>query len=610
MRMTWLCLTALILTSTASAQQAPPPALFFSDLTNGPATGNSDSTFSSNGGVYVTLYGNFFGTSPTVTLNGASCLVIVSPPATWMWYQKMTVQLKSTCTSGNFAVTTPSGTSNGLPFAVNTGKIYYVSTSGSDSSGNGSFSAPWATLPYAVQTTGTTAGNVIYAENGVSQTTADSQGWNASITLRSAWCNGTPAQPNYLVAYPGAAVVVGNTSATLGLDAIRATDSSASPGACTGNWTFAGLHLQGGNSAVSFNGPNSYPTGGASGWRLVGSDVTCPNAGGATGCIHTANIDNTGSSGIANHILGNNFHDIGNTAPQPNTDQQHGVYMGDQSRHWELGWNTVSNVVACRGIQVYSNTAEEFDFTIHDNTVHDTTCDGILVWTSNPSAGSVSVYNNVVYNVGKGPATREGGGAFNCIYANHLNNSTPGSGIENYYNNTCFASGTINNTGSGCYEAGLSVGSGSDPVVSNFLDNIVFDTGSNPACPNGIPVWRSGAPLTPVTMTGTSNIGWSVNPSQSIPANVSNMTFNTSINSDPLFVNASVSGCPTNCATDLHLSAVNSPAIGAGAIAGPVPTYDHDGVLRGATPAIGAYEFAAGAITRPNPPTNLTVTVQ
>src|SRR5260370_13650647 len=579
--------------------------LFFADLTNGPATVNSDSTHVSMGGVYVTLYGNFLGASPAVTLNGAACLSIVSPPATWMWYQKMTVQLTSTCPSGNFAVTTASGTSNGLPFTVNASKIYFVSTAGSDSN-SGSFASPWATLPHAVQRAGTTAGNIIYAENGVSQTVDDGQGWSAALLLRQGYCQGTPTQPNALVAYRGAAVRLGANST----NSIRGTDSSAAGGACMGRWTFAGMMMTGNDSAVSLNGPLSYPTGGSSGWRVIGNDMTCPTGSGATGCIHSANVDNTGSSGIANWLLGNNMHDVGNQAPQPNTDQQHGIYMGDQSRHWELGWNTVSNVVACRGVQVYSNTGEEFDFTIHDNTVHDSTCDGILVWTSNPSAGAVSVYNNVVYNVGKGPATKEGGGAWNCIYADHLNNSTAGSGTENYYNNSCFATGLIPNTG-GCFESALRVGSSSDPVVSNFLNNVVFTTGTNAACPGGIPFWGSGAPSRPVTMPVTTNITMRSRPPQAIPGNTSNMTFSNSINSDPLLVNASVSGCPANCVTNLHLSAANSPAVGAGITTGPVPTYDHDGVLRPPKPSIRAYEFATGTVvTRPNPPTNLKVVVQ
>src|SRR5258707_6249960 len=123
----------------------------------------------------------------------------------------MTVKLTSRYASGNFAFPTASGTSNGLPFTVNASKIYFVSTAGSDSN-SGSFASPWATLPHAVQTAGTTAGNIIYAENGVSQTVDDGQGWSAALLLRQGYCQGTPTQPNALVAYPGAVVRLGANS--------------------------------------------------------------------------------------------------------------------------------------------------------------------------------------------------------------------------------------------------------------------------------------------------------------------------------------------------------------------------------------------------------------
>lgn len=613
MRLKWLFLIWLFGASQTWAQQTRPPVLFFSDLTDGPATGNSDPTFTLNGGVYVTLYGNFLGTFPTVTLSGASCLTIVSEPATWMWYQKMVVQLTSSCTSGNFAVGTSAGTSNGLPFTVNASNIYYVSNSGNDSTGTGSFSAPWRTIPNAVQTAATgKAGNIIYVENGVVANTDDGQGWSAAVTFRQQWCQGTLSQPNVLAAYPGAAVTVGSTSQSVGIDALLATGDTASGGACMGRWTWAEMHLQGSDEAVSWGGPsNSYPTGGSYGWRLVGDDITCPFAANQTGCIHTANIDNNGS-GITNQILGNNFHDVGNLASQPNTDQQHGIYMGDQSRHYEVGWNTVSNVVACRGIQVYSNFQNEFDFTIHDNTIHDTTCDGIGIYTSDASQGSgIFVYNNVIYYIGKGPATAEGGGNFSCIHSSHETGSGTGStGTQHFYDNTCYDAGSIQSSGfMSCDGFAAAMVENNDLTTSDFQNNILFQTGTNPPCSGGLPYWTNDSSNTsPLPMTGANNIMWAANPAQSPPPNDTGTQFGGTINSDPQLVNASISGCPSSCATDLHLSASSSPANGAGSTSSLVPTYDHDGLLRPSPPSIGAYEFAAGASNRPNPPANLRVT--
>lgn len=613
MRSKWLLLIWMLSACRLLGQSIPAPVLFFSDLTSGPATGNSDSNFTPNGGVYVTLYGNFFGTSPTVTLNGASCLTIVSQPATWMWYQKMVVQLTSSCSSGNLAVRTSAGTSNGLPFTVSPSNIYYVSNSGNDSTGTGSFSAPWKTIPKAVQTAATgKAGNTIYVENGVVANTDDGQGWSAAVTFRQEWCQGTLTAPNALVAYPGASVIVGSTSQSVGIDALKGTGGTANGGACLGRWTWAGMYLQGSNEAVSWSGPSSnYPTGGSYGWRLVGNDITCPFSASATGCIHTANIDNNGS-GIANQILGNNLHDVGNLASQPNTDQEHGIYMGDQSRHYEVGWNTVSDVVACRGIQVYSNFQNEFDFTIHDNTVHDTVCDGIGIYTSDASlGGGISVYNNVVYNVGKGPATAEGGGNFSCVHSNHETLSGTGSsGTQHLYNNTCYDAGSIQNPNfSSCDGFAAAMVENNDLTTSDFQNNILFQTGTNPLCRSGLPYSTNDSSNTsPLPLIGANNVMWATNPAQIPPPNNVGTQFTGTINLDPKLVNAGITGCPSSCSTDLHLSVSTSPAIGAGSTTAPVPTYDHDGLLRPSPPSIGAYEFAASVPNRPNPPTNLTVT--
>src|SRR6516164_2209469 len=124
MRFKWLLLTYLLAASAASAQQSPP-VLFYSDLTQAPATGNTDTTYSASGnGAYITLYGNFLSNFTSVKLNGLSCLTVVSNPAPWLWYQRMVVQLQSNCTTGNFMLTTSAGTSNGILFTVvNSGRI-------------------------------------------------------------------------------------------------------------------------------------------------------------------------------------------------------------------------------------------------------------------------------------------------------------------------------------------------------------------------------------------------------------------------------------------------------------------------------------------------------
>ncbi|MGA1992211.1 MAG: hypothetical protein ABSH46_14260, partial [Bryobacteraceae bacterium] len=270
--------------------QTPAPRLFFSDLVSGPNTGGQG-----NNGAFVTLYGNYFGSNPTVTVGGGQAIVTVAP-APYLWYQKLTVQLGPRAQTGNIVVSNSNGTSNGRPFTVSSGNIYFVATNGSDAN-PGSYTAPWQTLVNAVQTAGASAGSIVYAMNGVSQTTDDGQGWGAAITLRTAWCQGTSAAPTALIAYPGATVTIG-TSGTSPSYGIRATDSSAGGGACGGNWVIAGLTLRG-IQPIQTAGPSTN-------WRIIGNDVSNPQASGNNGGGSALGVEQS----TYTEVLGNNGHDM------------------------------------------------------------------------------------------------------------------------------------------------------------------------------------------------------------------------------------------------------------------------------------------------------------
>lgn len=68
-----LLLLFWLLWLAGSAYATNPPMIFFTDLIAGANSGNSDPTYSTNGGVYVTLYGNFLDNYTSVQLNGKSC---------------------------------------------------------------------------------------------------------------------------------------------------------------------------------------------------------------------------------------------------------------------------------------------------------------------------------------------------------------------------------------------------------------------------------------------------------------------------------------------------------------------------------------------------------
>lgn len=552
----------------ASAQTAP--VIFFSDLSSGPNNGGE--RVSGFSGAYVTLYGNSFGSaqgSSMVSLNGSSCLRVVTWGRPWQWYQKIVVQLGSTCSSGDFVVTVNGIASNPLPFSVNTGHIYFVSANGSDGN-NGSSTTPWKTIPHAVQTAGTSAGNIVYV-NGISQTTDDGQGWRAALTLRNEWCRGTASQPNALVAYPDASATIGTaTGPDIG---VRSTGPTGGGGACQGAWTFAELQLRGG-AAIVLNGQSRASP--SSNWRLIGNDITCPNGNGGAACFETMNAANV-------KAYGNNVHDIGVIGPPTASALYQGVYFSTDTNHVDFGWNTIANVHGCRGLQLHSTDGYDlYDYSIHDNVIHDTQCDGILLATTNPSQGQISVYNNVIYNTGKGPNNPERTGAWNCIYLGTYTKSGPaGSGTIEVYENTMYNCGSFSTPPYGHSNNGVQ-NAGNDPVRIHIHDNIVSQVNTS------APYFDNEDPL-PDGIYGTNNVFFGIGQAP-VSAHVTG-----SIKGNPQFVNPG---------TDFHLSSVNGAANGAGSKTTPAATYDHDGLLRPSPPTAGAYEYApapAGHI--PNPST-------
>jgi hypothetical protein len=578
-RFTWLFLACLLKTSLALAQ--PPPAIFFSDLISGPNSGGENVDGFS--GAYVTLYGNFLGESrgaSAVTWNGLNCLRVVSSGESWLWYQKIVVQLGSGCVAGpgKFVVTTVNGISNGVQFSVNSGHIYFVSTSGSDSN-NGSFARPWLTLPHAVKTAGVNPGAVIYAMNGVSQTEDDGQSWNASLTMRNDWCKGTSSQPNALVAYPGAVVKIGNSGSTPTFG-MRYTQGNVTNGGCAGYWTWAGIRFTGVIAAAIGNGSYS---------RFVGNDVTNPQSAGIAGGSAALDI-----SALHTSIFGNNCHDL---ILQTTDRLAQGVYPSTDSNWTEFAWNVIANTKGRAGLQIHSspttgsNGLVLHDIFIHDNIIHDTAEEAILVDTVDPSKGPILVYNNVIY-----AGNRDGFASSSSLYfANDgdFNQSNGiGSGSVQFYNNTIYCQG-----GEACFRSYFSLNAG-QPVLANVRNNLIYSTGGVPYWEPGLATWNPGGYCqSSYTPSQCPNFAGSNNLVFGNGAATFTSILTNNVNVDPLLVNPG-----TN---DFHLQP-GSPAVGAGI---PITglSYDIDGRIRPSLPSIGAYEGTGG--TRPTPPSHLSAVV-
>jgi len=572
-RVLQLITLAALLCSASLFDQSAPPRIFFSDLESGPNSGGQNGK-----GAWVTIWGRGFGASQstsTVTVGGS--LVDNYP----LWSDgKITFQLGSAVATGNIVVNVAgAGATNGIPFTVRAGNIFFVATTGNDAN-VGSFTAPWQTVVKAKNTIA--PGDIAYLENGVAQTTQDNFTAYLSMDNNGSSNSGTATAPKALVAYPNATVTIGVAG---GLHyGIRTPNI----GTDEDYWVISQLHIVGGTQAMDIGG---------TGWRIIGNEMQCPGADDQVGCFEMSN-------GLQTRFYGNEVHNAG---INPTSSKfYHAVYFSTDSNHIDVGWNHIHDNFTCRALQFHSSPLcspscgagdttgfNQFDLHVHDNLIHGDNCNGINFATVDPSKGTVEAYNNVIYNVGRMDPLQLGA-SFSCIYlANITNNGAAGGGTVNVFNNTlsdCAANNSANAQGSrGAFGV---AGGASTTLILNLRNNVVYQ--------NSGEIYIDGATA---QITGDHNLWFGVG---AAPTRTT-----SNLNVDPLFVNRT--------GGDLHLTA-SSPAKDAGTtvatsnpfVPNPGVTTDKDGVLRpqGSAFDMGAYELFAGSTApKENPPPNVRVVV-
>ncbi len=269
---------ALLLCALA-AQAQSGPKIFFSDLESGPNTGGENSK-----GAYVTIWGKGFGAtqgSSSVTIGGG----LAGNYPTWS-DGKITFQLGAAAATGNIVVNVGGATSNGVPFTVRAGNIFFVATTGSDSN-PGTFASPWNTIVKAKNSM--SPGDISYIENGVSQTTQDNFTAYLSMDKNGSNNSGTASAPLAIVAYP-------NATATIGVAGGLAYGvRTPNIGTHEDYWVFSQMHIIGGTQAMDLGG---------TGWRIVGNEMQCPGADNQVGCFEMSN-------GNQVKFYGNEVHNAG-----------------------------------------------------------------------------------------------------------------------------------------------------------------------------------------------------------------------------------------------------------------------------------------------------------
>jgi hypothetical protein len=526
----------------ASAQA---PRAFFTDLDSGPNAGGE--TVSGFSGAYVTLYGNFFGATQgtsTITWNGLSCLRVVNWGQAYLWYQRTVVQLGPSCTAGtgNFVVTTSLGASNGIPFTVRSGTIYFVTTTGSDSAA-GTFAAPWRTPLKAKNTM--VAGDITYIRTG---TYGGIDNFGATLSINGK--EGTAGNNIAMVGYPGELPMLDGGNQDYSFRCNYSTCRF---------WTIANLSM-----------PNAHDRGvywqesPSDGMRLVANK------------IYNSDHENVVFEGLlTNHkIYGNEMYNPDHVGPSA---KGYSIYWGAYGIQdgIDFGWNSLHfdlpGSYESKGMQFYGHkNGDRFrNVVIHDNMFANFCMEAIVMGgTDAPdgqgpfeSTNTQLLYNNIFIRNGFcDPNYGYSGVKFS-------------SGGYRLYNNTFYRngdsprvspSGDIDNQG----VAGL--------VVTNNI--LVAPTPNSTYC--GYVCYEYGG--TAAQLSGSNDLflnfgngpSWVVSP----------------INSqDPKFVNPTIS----LLTADFHLQST-SPAIGAGTGA-LYATTDITGVVRPTPPAVGAYEISSGS---------------
>jgi hypothetical protein len=418
----------------ASSTAATDPALYFSDITSGPKSGNSDTSAGRSGldGAIVTIWGSNLGStqgSSKVYTNGAEAVSYYSwgnatAPADLYTYQRMQkisfqVSHLAQTGSGSIYVVVNGKPSNALEFSVRDGIIYFVTLTGNDDSGDGSWGSPWRTIPKAA---GSLApGDIAYIGNGVDQTTETDYG--AAVNLGS---DGEPGRPIALVVYPGATSNVGNASLGRAFHVWNGDTGSYSV-----DWIIAGFRITTAEVGVTAQG----------GFRVVGNYVTAPNGDGMDGAIG-------GVNGNDIFIFGNELEHIGSANC---SKLYHAIYISGVRQdsppraptesNREVAWNYLHDNLSNRAINVYSEqeySAYIQGHRIHDNVIVNQRGDGILLGYY--VTGDNWIYNNLIVNAGLGPEWSDDASSHAGIRINTGHEAVSQTAVY-IYNNTLYGNG-------------------------------------------------------------------------------------------------------------------------------------------------------------------------
>ena len=451
---------ALTVTATFAAIQSSDAApLLYSDLDSGPNTGGKDGK-----GAFVTVWGKNFG-----SVRGTS-LITVGGGAVDNYVQwsdtKITFQLGANAKTGSIELKNAAGqVSNGLPFTVRAGQIYFVSPTGV---GNGDFASPMsAAAAYGKMVPGST----FYYRAGVYSGTYGDKNWGQWNYTLGPDQKGTAGNNVALIGYPAEVAEFRAPGSSYG-GIVLNNGLGVSDYVTIANLTVKGADVAIGSGACT---TCTTPKNGASHVRIVGNMLSASYIGNtATGVV------SVGADGF--RIFGNEFKDTG---VDPTLNNNHALYIQVGSSDVDVGWNSFHDLKMGHVIQVHTDNAFKYEnVRIHDNVLSATaTANSRGINVGNVSPGSWgAIYDNVLYNLGQSFSAINLAGGDWKIYNNTMYNiATPygmllingaGGQTAQVYNNIFYSDG------SSPYVGAVNGGSLSGVVLSN---NLYFNKGAAPS---------------------------------------------------------------------------------------------------------------------------------
>jgi len=414
-----LIITILLITGVAFAAT---PVIFYSDLTSGPKVGGQD-----NKGVFVSIYGKNFGSS-----QGGAYVSIGGGQADNypVWSDtKISFQLGSAAATGNIMITTSEGTSNGVPFTVRSGNIYFVDDSAAGA-GTGTFADPWQSpASYYAKINANEDGSTCYFRAGTYSGQYGYPGWHANFCFLTQ-DGGAEGQENAFIGYPGEVATIQTAGVA---DRNNFRDNNGATYIIVAN-----LRLIANNSSI----------GAVDNWRVIGNKIT-----GCTAAVSASGI--VGANGTNIKIYGNEI-----TGGTSGNKLDHAFYP-NEGENIDFGWNWIHDNDFSWGPMIStnrdgSNTSglQYINYRYHDNIIdmsdHPSRAIGVAD-VGNDS--TIYIYNNVII----GPSLADAYAP--VLYAWY--------GTLYYYNNTIYNCGNSGATNDIFWM-------GSSVKAATFKNNIVY----------------------------------------------------------------------------------------------------------------------------------------